>query len=74
MPKSKPHRLGRALEAAEKFAARLPPPRPKRDKRILVAWSDEEYQRVQKFAEQRGEPLAAVVRILTLAALDTLHE
>ena len=74
MSKKPPERLQRALDLAEQIKATLPPPKPKRDQRILVAWGKEEYDRVRAFAEERGEPLAVAVRNLTLAALKVLSQ
>ncbi len=72
MSERTPKRLGKAVELAEQIEASLPPPKPKRGRRVMVAWGDEEYGRIASFAEERGEPLAVVVRNLTLAALDAL--
>ena len=67
-----PERLQRALDLAEQIEATLPPPQVKRSKRILVSWSQEEYDRIVAFATERGERLAPAVRNLTVAALDAL--
>lgn len=64
---------GRGLGAA--IRAALPEPAPKRDNKILTSWTDAELQRIKDASERRGgEPLAVVVRNLTLAALDALSE
>jgi hypothetical protein len=76
MPRKPPARLKRALKAADETArwieAALPPPKTRREKKILTAWTEEEYGRVQGMAEERGEPLAVTVRNLTLAALEAM--
>ena len=76
MRKTPPKRLGKALEhaggLAEQIAASLPPPKPKRGRRVMVAWSEEEYARIEAFAQERDEPLAVVVRNLTVAALEAM--
>ena len=77
MAKAPQKRLRNALQhagdLAQQIEAALPPPRPRRNKRILVSWSDEEYRRIGELAEERdGEALAVVVRNLTMAALDAM--
>lgn len=45
----------------------------KRDNKVLTSWTDAELERLRDAAETRGEPLAVLVRNLTLAALSAVE-
>ncbi len=76
MPKKTPKRLQKALEhsagVVRQIEAALPPPKQRREQRILTTWTDTEHAKVAAFAEERGEPLASAVRSLALAAIEAM--
>lgn len=48
----------------------IPPPRILREKRIVIAMSAEEKKKLYDYAKKRGEPPAAVGRMLILAGVE----
>lgn len=50
----------------------LPPPRAKRGERIIVAFTEDEKQRLRVFAKKRGEKPATVARVLILSAIEAV--
>ena len=65
-------RLGKAADHASALEAALPPPKPKRPRRIQLALSETEYARIEAFARGRDEHLAVALRNLVLTALDAM--
>ena len=68
-----PKRLTTAMSYADKIKADLERPEPKRDRRILTTWTDEEYDRVVQAATAHKLPPATLVYRLTLSALNALE-
>lgn len=55
-------------------ALQLPPPRAAiRQKKVLVALTDEEHKELQALADTRSEPVATVARTLIVTAMETLR-
>jgi hypothetical protein len=62
------------LAAALAFRAELPPPKLKRNEKILLSLTSEEKARLVALAAVRGEPPAVLARSLMLVALGAFSQ
>ena len=62
------------VELPEFIQKTLPPARKRRDKKITVRWTDEEYELLKMLSEERNDNVTSFVRRLVLGILTQVKE
>ena len=64
----------RQIELPEYIQKNLPPARKRRDKKITVRWTDEEYEMLKALSNERNDNITSFVRRLVLGILEQVKE